>query len=56
MPSSQGSQVQTSVIELSENLSLSNETMPKENLSLCNLFFFSLFYFRASHIPWDSKL
>ena len=35
MSSSQGSQVQTSVIELSESLSLSDETMPKGNARAC---------------------
>ena len=35
MSSSQGSQVQTSVIELSESLSLSDETMPKGNVREC---------------------
>ena len=54
MSSSQGSQVQTLVIELSENLLFSNETMPKANLSLCS----SLFLYRFLELctsPWNSK-
>ena len=35
MSFSQGSQVQTSIIELSESLSLSDETMPKGNARAC---------------------
>jgi hypothetical protein len=40
MPSSQGSQVKTLIIELLENLLFNNDTMPEENSPLCSSLFF----------------
>jgi hypothetical protein len=51
MPSSQGSQVQTLVIELSENIYFSNGAILKEKISL----HFLIGIFAASHIPLEFK-